>query len=730
MKNIKIVLINALIALIVLSCVSLYTVQQKQKVYKGSVSSFENTAKSMEKIMASYLISEQQLINSWAHAINKSFATMDEAIDFAGTVLGESRAAVHIIWKDDYSQGLSTQVRISDETNHKVSYVFERKTHSYEVSPEVILKGITFDFDKVHMTTSYSDPITGNRVVAFGQQVVLSDNGKKRDAIMLYVLPVEYLKEKWVFATEYSDVSIALIEGNGNYIIQPRAMKNTNFYEFIYSYNKIPQEDIENQIRTIENGSFYAKDVKGINNIYAFALLEDQANYAMILGMPQKNLISTSIEWPTILVTLVALLSSLVLNTIFFNIASKKEHEQYLIIQEQGFQLENALVEAQNASNAKTSFLSNMSHDIRTPMNAIIGYTGLMKKEIDKPEVLNDYIEKIQDSSEYLLSLINNVLDMARIESGQAVLSENLYDIKDSGSQIYSVFVNDLKRKNLTLNAELHIEHNCIYCDELKLKQIMLNLLSNSIKYTNEGGTINIELREFPSSKKGYSDFLFKIVDNGIGMSEEFLPHIFESFTREKNSTESKVVGTGLGMPIVKKIVEMMGGSITVESKQGVGTTVCVKLTHRYSDIKQAVNSEYWNSSDAQIDFTGKKILLAEDNELNAEIAITVLENFGFEVAHVEDGVKCVELLENNPAGSFDLILMDIQMPNMNGYEATVKIRHMDDKVKAGIPIVAMTANAFEEDKREALKVGMNGHISKPIEVKVMLNLIAKLLKL
>ncbi len=371
---------------------------------------------------------------------------------------------------------------------------------------------------------------------------------------------------------------------------------------------------------------------------------------------------------------------------------------------------------AKQAAEAKSNFLFNMSHDIRTPMNALLGYNQLMKKELTDPKLLG-YQEKIEQSGNLLLSIINNVLDMARIESGKIEIDENYANVGDVSREISGVFESEAQKKGIRLVCEAQVTHEHIMCDETKVKQIFINLVSNAVKYTPAGGTVTVKSQELPDEREGYIRIKTEIADTGIGMSKEYLPSLFDSFTRERNTTAGKVAGTGLGMPIVKNLVERMGGSIEVESVLGKGTVFTVILPHRIAD---GVYYEQPSKETATVDkkgiILGKHVLLAEDNELNAEISITILEEMGLVVDHVWDGIQCIAKMEQMPSDSYDLILMDIQMPNMDGYKATQAIRRFSDRDKANIPIIAMTANAFEEDKKEALSSGMNGHIAKPVD--------------
>ena len=381
--------------------------------------------------------------------------------------------------------------------------------------------------------------------------------------------------------------------------------------------------------------------------------------------------------------------------------------------------LEIALKKAETASLAKTNFLNNMSHDIRTPMNAILGYAQLMEDELkgkDLPET-SEHLEKLQQSGNLLLSIINNVLDMARIESGRMEIDENYGMIEDIWQTLFEIFDDEAEKKNIALHYTINVEHEHILTDVTKVKEIFVNILSNTMKYTPSGGSVMINIDELPCSGPGYMIVRTRVSDTGIGMSQEYLTNIFEAFTRERNTTKSKIAGTGLGMSIVKKYVELLGGTIDVESELGKGSTFTVTLKHKIADENYYVKNYAENPETYSEILKDRKILLAEDNDLNAEIAEAILERAGLKTERVEDGIQCVNKIEKMPAGTYDMILMDIQMPKMNGYKATQAIRRLPDKDKAYIPIIAMTANAFAEDRKKAFDAGMNGHIAKPIDI-------------
>lgn len=375
-------------------------------------------------------------------------------------------------------------------------------------------------------------------------------------------------------------------------------------------------------------------------------------------------------------------------------------------------------IKAEKANEAKSIFLFNMSHDIRTPINAIVGYSQLMKKELTNPKLVH-YQEMIEQSSKLLLSIINNVLDMARVESGKMELDENYNVVGNILQVVCDAFEGEATRKNIEITRNISVKHKHVMVDATKMQEILSNLISNAIKYTPEDGHVSIDIQELECEREGYVLFQTKVSDTGIGMSEDFLPSLFELFARERNTTISKIPGTRLGMAIVKNFVDLMDGSIEVESELGEGSTFTITIPHKIAD-KDYTNRNIESSNVSDIDFKGKRILLAEDNKLNAEITTTILSEMGFEVKAVEDGILCVNEMQHQPANTYDLILMDIQMPNMDGYKATHCIRRLFQPEKANIPIIAMSANAFEEDKKKAFDVKMNDYITKPIDFQKM----------
>lgn len=431
--------------------------------------------------------------------------------------------------------------------------------------------------------------------------------------------------------------------------------------------------------------------------------------------------------WVTVkqqaLVFLVAVSIAVLATAICYLMLHRKQREK-LYTEE----IRKSAEKARKANEAKTRFLFNMSHDIRTPMNAIVGFSGLLEKSLHDEKKSLGYIKKIRVSSDILLTIINQVLEMARIESGKITLNPESVNIREMVEAMNTVFESSLTKKSLEYQCSLNVVHDQILCDKTKMEEIILNVVSNSIKYTNPHGKITVSIDELDSEDEKNANYKVVVEDNGIGMSQDYLPHIFEEFSREHTSTETRVAGTGLGLPIVKSLVDRMGGTIEVESEEGKGTRFIMKFYFPVSLENQVREKEKQNIPDITEKLEGKRILLAEDNELNAEIAETVLEETGIKVKHVEDGIQCIEELKKMPEKYYDVILMDVQMPNMDGYTATQRIRDLDDS-RAEIPIIAMTANAYDEDRRKAQEAGMDGFLAKPLDVDEMMRLLAQIIK-
>lgn len=481
-------------------------------------------------------------------------------------------------------------------------------------------------------------------------------------------------------------------------VLGPRVAKNADEDDLVYKNETMIIPLVGN-----ETGAC----VMGLVNSewYIIQVFPEQASRIMIANANRIGIV--------LAVFLVAILGVLLILT-------------YLILNHSRLETQKALVKAEAASKAKTDFLFSMSHDIRTPMNAIIGFLHLLDKQQEEPARRSEYIHKMEASSELLLSIINNVLAMSQIEGGKTALEETAWSAEQMMDSACSLLAPQMREKNITFEKALDVQHPFVWCDMPKLQEIYLNILNNAQKYTPSGGKVLMRLTELTSDREGYVLFKTEIEDDGIGISEEFMPQLFDAFSRELDTTHSKIAGTGLGMAIVKRLTELMGGTVEAESEPGKGTRITVILPHRIASEADIRDQKTERKSLA--DFSGKRLLIAEDNDLNAEIAAELLTQMGFEVERAWDGDICVSMVEQAEGKYYDLILMDIQMPNMNGYQAAAAIRAMGDPSKAGIPIIAMTANAFEEDKQDAYAAGMNAHLAKPVDIRKMVEILAEFL--
>ena len=469
---------------------------------------------------------------------------------------------------------------------------------------------------------------------------------------------------------------------------------------------------------------------KGIEQCYG--MYSHGQDYYLYAYVPARQVYTLTVM--NLVITLVMYILILALVQVFrwnsardFFIQQEHSEQEYRkSLEQKNIALQLAVQRETKANLAKREFLFNMSHDIRTPMNAIIGFTALAQTHIDDRGQVEDYLKKISVSSQHLLSLINDVLDMSRIESGKVTLEAKPVHLPELVHELRDIVQAVVSEKDLSLTLDtVGVENEDVIADPLRLEQILINVLANAVKFTPDGGQIGLWIVQKDTAPPGYADFEFHIKDNGIGMSEEFQKHIFEQFARERTSTVSKIQGTGLGMAITKSLVDMMGGRITVKSGQGKGSEFTISLRFPIGEAKTGQTPPAAKASA----FTGKKLLVVEDNELNLEIASTLLKEAGFEVDTAENGKIAVEKVEAASADRYDLILMDIQMPEMDGYEATRRIRALPDAKKAALPIVAMTANAFEDDRKNALHAGMNGHIAKPLDIPKLFQVLSELLK-
>ena len=846
MKKVWVVIANAFLMVSMVTFVVLYSHFDGQDALKRQIEHFETNTIAMEHVTENYLEGEQRICDVWAHYINKykyesgsQIMTMDEAIQFIRVSHVLPTASAHIVYSDTL-KGLSTRESINVKGDFTVSYdgmgLLEDTSWIHTTVGE-----------SINISRSYFNPINGEQSIAFCNFVSVKDEGtgNPRKAILLRILPVAELKAKWVFPQEeFKTAELSIIDTNGDYIIKSHNFKNSSFFEFYESYNTVPgvREEFFQKI-TSSTGTFTMMNSHGEQCILAYTPFDAADSWTLLSLMPMKDLSVTTENWLLIGVITSGLLVLLIFDAIVMISFNK--------------QLQVTAKEAESANKAKTDFLSAMSHDIRTPMNAIIGLTTIAEKNIDDKKSVNESLRKISLASNHLLTLINDILDISKVESGKLSLVPQTFSVVETVENLMNLSQPMVKEKNIDFHFRTNrVEKEYLYADQLRLNQIYINILSNAIKYTEPGGRVSVDLKEEESQKEGCVRLIYRVSDTGIGMSPEFMANLYQPFTRQTDSRVNKIQGTGLGLAITKRMVDLMEGTIECESEEGKGTTFTVTIdiplaeqqtadmkfdairvliadddevslqtasdtleslgaqvdkasgglealgmiehehevgqdydvvivdlkmpdldgvetirrirsnihvktpvllisAYDWTDIeKQAKDAgangflskplfrstiyekinevlgkekETSESENEFADLAGLNILVAEDNDINWEIISTLLSMYGIESERAENGKIAVEKMSQAKPGSFILIFMDIQMPEMNGLEATRTIRKLEDPWASSIPIIAMTADAFSENISECLEAGMNGHIAKPIDIKIVLKEIRRI---
>lgn len=838
MKKTLIIIANFLIVLFTIFFVSLYVKNQSSFMQSYNTENFVNMSIGMEQVTTNYLEGEQRLCDSWAACINSRKMNIAEAMDYLNVAQRIPNISAHIVLVDSL-RGYSNKAKINDPQDFNVSYK--------EIDIFSSLNELLGQQNQVRVTRSFTNPMNGVQSIAFCDLLELRIDGsqKKQRAILMRVIPIEVLASKWVFPSEkYSDAQISIIDRAGNYIIKGKSFKNSNFFEFYKSYNQINKDYLENlQAQIHETGMLTMQNSKAENCLIVHVPVNTSFDWTLLTYIPMTDITKNNIDWPLVIVVSFCLLILLV-----FDI---------LVIMRFNRKLATAAEAADSANKAKTDFLSTMSHDIRTPMNAIIGLTTIAEKNVKDSQYVSDNLKKIKLASNHLLTLINDILDISKVERGNISLSPVSFSIVDSAENLVNISQPTVRQKNIDFRfRSKNIKHEYLYADQLRINQIFINILSNALKYTPAGKQVYVDLSESPSDKKGFIKLEYKVADTGIGMSQDFMEVMYQPFIRQTDSRINTIQGTGLGLAITKKMVDMMGGKIECQSKEGVGTTFTVTLDIEVSskaeneqklpplevlvidddevlletacdtltalgtnpeiaeseetaltkllakkdagksynviildwkmpgtdgvqltkkireiagnDISILLVSAYdWTqieeaAKDAGIDgFISKplfrsslfkkisevlgledkaasqeennsdladmKILVAEDMDVNWEVISTLLDMYGIKCRRAENGKVAVDMLRNIQPAEYDLVFMDIQMPVMNGLEATRQIRKLENPYAAGIPIIAMTADAFSENVAECLEAGMNGHIAKPIDINNVLKELRKI---
>ena len=832
MKKTMVIIVNVFIMIAMLIFVVLYSNTQSQNTAQRQIEHFENTTIAMERVTENYLEGEQRICDVWARYINSRNMTIDEAVSFIRISHVLPNASAHIVFLDSLS-GLSSKARQDAPDDYSVSYA--------RVSLLEDVRWISDIGSSINISRAYTNPVNGEQSLAFCNLITLydPDTDALKDAILLRVLPISELEQKWIFPQEeYENAELSMIDADGNYIIKDHSFKNSNFFEFYRSYNSgdTAAQELFEKI-TSSTGSFSMYNSRGEKCILAYTPIASKAEWVLLSFMPMNELNVNTENWMLVGIVSVGLLILFVFDLTVMLYFNQKLHA--------------AAREAAFANQAKTDFLSTMSHDIRTPMNAIIGLTTIAKKNLDDTESVRENLQKITLASNHLLTLINDILDISKVESGKLILSPQTFSIVETVENLVNISQPMIKEKNIEFHFRIsRMEKEYLYADQLRLNQIYINILSNAIKYTEPGGHVSVDMREDESKKPGCVQLTYIVSDSGIGMSPEFMANMYQPFSRQTDSRVNSIQGTGLGLAITKQMVDLMNGVINCQSEPGKGTTFTVILdipiaerqredmvlepmdvlivdddpilletaadtlkslgvtadcaesaskalemiTHRHeteqdyrivildwkmpdidgiemtrrirstvspdipillisaydrTDIEGAAKKAGANafiskplfrstlydtindvlgtgakSAEPENDYSdlhGMNILIAEDFDVNWEVISALLGMYGINTERAENGRICVEKIKSAAEGSYDLIFMDIQMPEMNGLDATKNIRALDDPWASSIPIIAMTADAFSENVTECLNAGMNGHISKPVDIKLVI---------
>ena len=839
LKTSWIVMANVALMGAILAFVALFSNYERKENYRSQVEHFVNTTIAMERVTGNYLEGEQGICDNWAQYINSQDLTLEEAAAYVRATHTDTTTSAHLIDMETLN-GYSTQPKPNTEHDYEVSY---KRIELLGDGAWIADLGTA-----INISRTYTNPLSGEQSLAFCNRITVRDaeTGEKKQAYLLRVIPTSNLKEKWVFPQEeYENEDFSIIDTDGNYVIRGRSFKNASFFEFYKSYNQpgIPaQQQLFADILS-GTGSFTMLDSKGRECIVAHTPITSTKGWILLSSAPVSDLNAVRENWILIGVITFGLLLLLVMDFLYMNSINKK--------------LRVTARAAETANKAKTDFLSTMSHDIRTPMNAIIGLTTIAEKKLDDREAVSDNLSKIRLASNHLLTLINDILDISKVESGKLNLSPLTFSIVETVQNLMNLSQPMIKEKNIDFSFRInHMDKEYLYADQLRLNQIYINVLSNAIKYTEPGGRVSVDLREEESEKEGCVRLIYCVADTGIGMSPEFLKKMYEPFSRQTDSRVNSIQGTGLGLAITRQMVELMNGTIDCQSEAGKGTTFTIaldlpvaekqleemriegidvliadddpillesavdtletlginaeqaqsgmealeKARHRHeagkdydviildwkmpdmngvetirrirtevdagipilltsaydwSDIEDEAKEAGANGfigkplfrsrlyekingllgkeakplepEDDYSDLAGMNILIAEDNDINWEIISTMLGMFGVNTERAENGRICVDKMAEAGEGRYDLIFMDVQMPEMNGLDATRQIRKLANKWAASIPIIAMTADAFSENISECLKAGMNGHIAKPIDLKLVIKEIRRI---
>ena len=714
-RTAKILLIfcNVILMLAVIFFAVIYSAEVRADQEQTERDNFCNTVETMKQISTRYLSTELDDAKDWAAYIQHENMNEDEALAYLRAVNTRTDRLAHLVDPDTFEarstylrkdgDEIETYRKFAEENSKANARILENMRRLYAGQPAVVGR--------------YRVAETQMTVISVGTRVNLrQEDGSTKGYLLLRVIPVESIKKVWLFPTDYSTAEIGLITTGCDYVIPSASMRSENFLEFIRGYNYMDDYNgadvLRTQLAETSSGLMEYRDSRGVECYWYYSALDGYEGLDIMGYIPKSALTGGQNSWPIVLLISGTLLMLAVIDGAYLMSINR--------------QLRETAALAEQASQAKTQFLSSMSHDIRTPLNAVLGMTELAKKRVDDAPYVQECLNKITVSGSHLLTLINDVLDISKVESGKTVLNPAPFAVEELVASMESITRSQADGHGLTFAVELHdVDARCLVGDKLRLSQVYLNLLNNAVKYTPAGGSVKLEVFERPLEEET-AELVCIVSDNGMGMSEEFQRTMYDSFSRASDSRIDKTQGTGLGLAIVKRMVELMGGTIECQSALNEGTTFTVRIPLPTADpdsVPRAVDP----ASPAAGDLEGTRVLIAEDNDLNWEIIQTMLSDHGLRCDRAEDGRVCVEMLEDSVPGTYDLVLMDVQMPVLDGREAARRIRQSRRADLRSIPIAAMTADAFAEDVQACLDAGMDAHLAKPVDIEKVLTTIRQL---
>ena len=649
---------------------------------------FETANDSLSSMTNNYLLGESHLCRSWASYLNKNPVTMNEARDFAKQSIIDSDVIAHVINKETHV-GVATKPHKNDDTDYSVSY-----------SEDLIKKVFTSQNEGVKTSAEFTEPITLESSIAFYTEIKLKDDvdpGVTYDGYLMRIIPSRNLEAKWTFPSGFEHLEVAVIdnaseENLGAYVFHHKSFKSTSFFNYYRSYSdprpSSAELDAFKQEITTGSGTFTMKDYLGHEYFFAYSQIANQEKWTIITVIPLEDITNVSIDWLTISIIGVGLGVLFIFDLVILLLLNKN--------------LQETTKMAESANQAKTEFLSTMSHDIRTPMNAIIGLTNIASRDSRNPDSTQDALKKISLASNHLLTLINDILDISKVESGKLTLNPISFCIVDTFENLVNISQPMVRSKNIDFSFRTHdFKYEWLYADKLRLSQIFTNLLSNALKYTEEKGRVSVDIKELPSEIEGCTQLVFQVEDTGIGMSKEFLEKMYTPFSRATDSRVNSIQGTGLGLSITKQMVDLMGGTIECESEVGKGTKFVVTID---LPIDEKPNIE--------LALPPIKVLIVDDDEILLKTAEETLKSLGAETFIATSGKQALEMIKEHEKDQFKVVILDWKMPDMNGLEVSKKIKEIDN---GNIPIILISAYDWSEIEKEAADAGINGFIFKPL---------------